>query len=84
MIHIKSKSYQTPEVINDNGCELTNVKSIAKAFNDYFSNFGCNLANNNLEKLVYKRLHQYLKKKEILYHKQFGFCTTYSTTYMHY
>ena len=42
----KSKSYQTSEVINDNGCELTDVKFIANAFNDYFSNVGCNLANN--------------------------------------
>ena len=46
LVHIKSKSYQTPEVINDNGCELTDVKSIANAFNDYCSNVGCNLANN--------------------------------------
>ena len=38
LIHIKSKSYQTPEVINDNGCELTDVKAITNAFNDYFSN----------------------------------------------
>ena len=30
---------------------------------------------------MYKRLHQYLEKKEILYYKQFGFRTTYSTTY---
>ena len=193
LIHIKSKSYQTPEVINDKGCELTDVKSIANAFNDYFSNVECNLANNIpkmdkspsdyltltfhdslflapviageiekeiaslncskvigpfsipvvilklisnivsqplqtifnaslstgivptslklakviplfkkglqnclnnyqpislllifnkiLEKLVYKRLHQYLEKKEILYYKQFGFHATYSTTY---
>ena len=194
LVHIKSKSYQTPEVINDNGCELTDVKSIANAFNDYFSNVGWNLANNIpkmdkspidylapptfhdsfflapvtageiekeiaslncskaigpfsipvvilklisnvvsrpletifnaslstgivpaslklakvipifkkglqnclnnyrpisllsifnkiLEKLVYKRLHQYLEKKEILYYKKFFFRTTYSTTY---
>ena len=45
-LYIKSKSYQTPEVINDNGCELTDVKSIANAFNDYFPNVGCNLAND--------------------------------------
>ena len=37
--------------------------------------------NKILEKLVYKRLHQYLEKKDILYYKQFGFHTTYSTTY---
>jgi hypothetical protein len=30
---------------------------------------------------VYKRLHQYLERKEILYYKQFGFCASYSTTY---
>ena len=195
LINIKSKSYQVPEVINDNGCELTDAKSIANAFNGFFSNVGCNLANkiptimdkspieylipptshdsfflspvtageieeeianlncskatgpfsipvvilkliinvvsqpletifnaslstgivptslklakvipvfkkglqnclNNyrpisllsifnkiLEKLVYKRLHQYLERKEILYYKQFGFRTSYSTTY---
>jgi hypothetical protein len=45
LINIKSKSYQVPEVINDNGCELTDAKSIANAFNGFFSNVGCNLAN---------------------------------------
>ena len=30
---------------------------------------------------MYKRLHQYLERKEILYYKQFGFRTSYSTTY---
>ena len=32
--------------------------------------------NKILEKLVYKRSHQYLEKKEILYYKQFGLHTT--------
>ena len=30
---------------------------------------------------MYKRLHQYLERKEISQHKQFGFRTSYSTTY---
>ena len=37
--------------------------------------------NKISEKLVYKRLHQYLERKEILHHKQFDFRTRYSTTY---
>ena len=56
-------------------------KALQNCLNNYRPISLLSIFNKILEKLVYKRLHQYLEKKKILYYKQFGFRTTYSTTY---
>jgi hypothetical protein len=56
-------------------------KGLQNCLNNYRPISLLSIFNKILEKLVYKRLHQYLERKEILYYKQFGFRTSYSTTY---
>ena len=56
-------------------------KGLQNCLNNYRPISLLSIFNKILEKLVYKRLHQYLEKKDILYYKEFCFRTTYSTLY---
>jgi hypothetical protein len=45
LVRTKSQKYRAPTNINDNGLELNDPKSIANAFNNFFSTIGSNLAS---------------------------------------
>jgi hypothetical protein len=69
LVRTKSQKYHAPTNINDNGLELNDPKSIANAFNTFFSTIGSNLAS----KVPYvHKLHYTLF---LIYINDFGSCS---------